>query len=375
MLKKILQSFIGIMLLFVMTTTVAFGNETLPSDWAKDEVDAAITHGLIHESLMEGYRQPIKRYEYVLLALSIVEKTGIDITLESEYAFSDILGHPYEKEILKAYSFKIIDGYGNGLFKPDAYITRQEVASLVYKLINALVLDDDAVIQPGTQYADGIQISSWAKQAVDYCYQKNIMKGVGKDHAGLDIIRPLGTTTLEEAILLMYRLAHENQIVNAPSIGQVTIDENNTDSTVNKVAGETFDLTYFSRYFSIEAATILLELEDSKDVRIVDVSDQSALLSVGEKNTIYLVKDSRGTILELNSQTSIDASLETLYKQLLKAVNGNDFVVERIEAGIQGLRSSGTRFEESIGEAYQVMGNVDDTVDKVYIVKYHEMAR
>ncbi|PKM57781.1 MAG: hypothetical protein CVU98_04305 [Firmicutes bacterium HGW-Firmicutes-3] len=375
MLKKILRSFIGIMLLFVMTTTVAFGNETMPSDWAKDEVNEAITHGLIHESLMEGYRQPIKRYEYVLLALSIVEKTGRDIILESEYAFSDIIDHPYEREILKAYSFKIIDGYGNGLFKPDANITRQEVASLVYKLMNALALDDDAVILPGTQYADEIKISSWAKQAVDYCYQNNIMKGVGKDHTGLDIIRPLGTTTLEEAILLMYRLANENQIINAPSIGQVTIDENNTDSTVNKEAGETFDLTYFSKYFSIEAATILLELDDSKDVRIVDVSDKSALLSVGDKSTIYLVKDSRGIILELNSQTNIDTSLETLYKQLLKAINGNDFVVERIEEGIIGLRNGGTRFEERIGETYQIMGLLDDTVDYLYIVKFHDVAR
>lgn len=375
MSKKILRPFIGMILLMVMTTTVAFGNEAAPSNWAITEVDEAIGHGLIHERLMEGYRQPIKRYEYVLLALSIVEKTGKDITLESEYAFSDILGHPYEKEILKAYSFKIIDGYGNGLFKPDANITRQEVAILVYKLMNALELDDDAVILSGTQYADGNKISSWAKQAVDYCYQNNIMKGVGKDHAELDIIRPLGTTTLEEAILLMYRLANQKQIINAPSIGHVTIDENNTDSTVKKEVGETVDLTYFSRYFTIEAATILLELDDSKDVRIVDVSDQSALLSVGGNSTIYLVKDSRGIILELNSQTNIDNSLESLFKQLLNAINGNDFVVERIEEGIKGLRNSGTRFEESIGETYQIMGYVDDTIEDVYIVKFHDVAR
>ncbi|MCF8018893.1 MAG: S-layer homology domain-containing protein [Vallitaleaceae bacterium] len=375
MFKKQLRSFIGILLLLVMTTTIAFGNEAIPSNWAKDEVDEAMTHGLIHESLRKGYKGPIRRYEYVLLALSIVEKTGRDIELESEYAFSDILGHPYEQEILKAYSFKIIDGYGNGLFKPDAYITRQEVASLVYKLMNALGLDDDALIQLGTQYSDGSHISGWAKKAVDYCYQNNIMKGVGKDHTGLDIIRPLGTTTLEEAILLMYRLANQKEIVNAPSIGQITIDENNTNSTVDKEAGEAFDLTYFSRYFSLEAATLLLELEDSENIRIIDVSDKSALLSIGSNNTIYLVKDSRGIILELNSYTNIDTSVETLFKQLLNVINGNDFVVGRLEEGLKGLKNDGIRFEERIGDNYQIMGYLDDTMDDVYIVKFHDVAR
>ncbi|PKM55073.1 MAG: hypothetical protein CVV00_05455 [Firmicutes bacterium HGW-Firmicutes-5] len=375
MLKKLLRSFIGILLLLVMTTTIAFGNEALPSNWAKDEVDEAMTHGLIHESLREGYKGPIRRYEYVLLALSIVEKTGRDIELESEYAFSDILGHPYEQEILKAYSFKIIDGYGNGLFKPDAYITRQEVASLVYKLMKALALDDDTLIQSGTQYSDGNHISGWAKKAVDYCYQNNIMKGVGKDYIGLDIIRPLGTTTLEEAILLMYRLANQKEIVNAPSIGQVTIDDNNTNSTVDKEAGETFDLTYFSRYFSLEAATLLLELEDSENIRIIDVSDKSVFLSIGSNNTIYLVKDSRGIILELNSYTNIDTSVETLFKQLLNVINGNDFVVDRIEEGLKGLKNDGIRFEERIGDNYQIMGYFDDTIEDVYIVKFHDVAR
>ena len=375
MSKKIIRPFIGMILLVVMTTTVAFGNETVPSNWAITEVNEAIGHGLIHESLMEGYRQPIKRYEYVLLALSIVEKTGRGIVLESEYAFSDILGHPYEREILKAYSLKIIDGYGNGLFKPDANITRQEVASLVYKLMKVLAFDEDTVIRPGTQYSDGFHISSWAKQAVDYCYQNNIMKGVGKDQIGLDIIRPLGTTTLEEAILLMYRLANQEQIINAPSIGQITIDENNIDSTVYKEVGDLFDLTLFSRQFSEETATVLLELDDSEDVRIVDISDRSALLSIGESSTIYMVRDSRGTILGLNSQTSIDATLETLYKQLLKAMNGSDFVLERMEDGIKGLRNNGIRFEESIGETNRILGYFDDTVDDVYIVKFHDVAR
>jgi len=375
MSKKILRPFIVMILLMVMTTTVAFGNETVPSNWAITEVNEAIGHGLIHESLMEGYRQPIKRYEYVLLALSIVEKTGRGIKLESEYAFSDILGHPYEQEILKAYSLKIIDGYGNGTFKPDANITRQEVASLVYKLMKVLAFDDDTVIRPGTQYSDDIHISSWAKQAVDYCYQNNIMKGIGKDQKGMDIIRPLGTTTLEEAILLMYRLANQEQIINAPSIGQITIDENNTGSTVYKEAGNLFDLTLFSRQFTEETATVLLGLEDSEDVRIIDVSDRSALLSIGGNSTIYMVRDSRGIILELNSQSSIDATLETLYMQFLKAMNGNDFVLGRMEDGIKGLRNSGIRFEESIGETYQILGYFDDTVNDVYIVKFHDVAR
>lgn len=46
--------------------------------------------------------------------------------LKGDEVFTDISGHPYEEDIKKAQANKLIRGNGNGIFEPDAEITRAE---------------------------------------------------------------------------------------------------------------------------------------------------------------------------------------------------------------------------------------------------------
>lgn len=58
--------------------------------------------------------------------------------------FSDIKGHKYEKEISKIDGNKRIEGYQDGTFKPDGFLTRAEAASLLNRMFNR-VADDMAI--------------------------------------------------------------------------------------------------------------------------------------------------------------------------------------------------------------------------------------
>jgi len=176
-----------------------------PSSWALEEVNSALSQGFVPSSLQNGYQTDIKRYEYVLLALELLKEKKINIKITSRYPFTDIYDHPYEDEIVQAYNAGIIKGNGDGTFRPDDPITRQEIASLVVNLVKVLDQKETLDTSSSYEYSDQASISSWAKGYINYCYNNNIMNGVGKDGNGKDRIQPLGKATREQAILLWYR--------------------------------------------------------------------------------------------------------------------------------------------------------------------------
>ena len=59
-------------------------------------------------------------------------------------SFNDIKGHKYEKEISKIDGNKRIEGYQDGTFKPDGFLTRAEAASFLNRMFNR-VADDVAI--------------------------------------------------------------------------------------------------------------------------------------------------------------------------------------------------------------------------------------
>ncbi len=368
-MSKKIRSLLAVVLIFCVTASVnILGAETKPSSWAETEVNEAIENDLVHESLRSNYHDPIKRYEYVLLALEVLEKSGINVPIQQEYVFDDILGHSYEKEILKAYHSGIISGYGNGLFKPNENITREEVATLVVKLIKRIDSEKELVVDH-IDYADSTLVSSWARDSINYCYVNSIIRGVGKDNNGLDIIKPLGTATREESVLLIYRLADVEKIINDTSV-VVTLDENN-----GEMSGKTVDLTYLARKFNQETEQKILKLDGLDDVSIIDITDESITFAVGETTTIYLGRFDRGTFLDLASIGSVSNRSEEIYMELLMTLNKNEAVVDSIDEGINNLNLHGTRTEVEVAKKYSISISIDDTIENdVYLVKYFDNA-
>ena len=98
----------------------------------------------------------------------------------------------------------VVNGKGNGLFEPQADITREEAAVMLWRLAQQL-----GTVEPNRSqitFSDAGQISSWAKQAVSVIsaceYNGNaIMNGTGNNQ-----FSPRQHYTREQAILTMLRL-------------------------------------------------------------------------------------------------------------------------------------------------------------------------
>ena len=186
------------------------GYEYSPSEWATEEVSVSIASSLVPEDLQTYYQFSITCEEFCRLAVTLLEeKSGMtrDVYLEANgYALGQ---NPYKDtknpDVLFASAIGVVKGKGNQTFVPDGYITRQEAATMLYRL--ALVLDYE-LPEATHVFADNNAVADWAKDAVgaiglltDAKNGKAVMEGVGENR-----FDPDGTYTREQAFITMNRL-------------------------------------------------------------------------------------------------------------------------------------------------------------------------
>jgi len=164
-----------------------------PSSWAVGQLNTAIAAGFVPQSLQSRYTQPITRAEFCALAVTLYEKfTGNEMT--GRKAFDDT----NDVNVEKMAAVGIVDGIGDNRFDPDGVLNREQAATMLSRLANALgkPLSDHAAA-----FADNNSISSWAIQGAGQVQVEGIMTGVS-DNA----FAPKSPYTREQSITTMMRL-------------------------------------------------------------------------------------------------------------------------------------------------------------------------
>lgn len=165
--------------------------------WAIDEIDEALEEDLVTESVMVDYQADITREQFCELVVKVYEKLAETTAEVGDIAFSDT----QNEEILKAAKLGIVNGYGNGVFAPNDLITREQIATMLVRMIEKAVPYADTGVYNNNTFNDSAMISDWALPSVNFAYDNNIMRGV--DNNSID---PKANTTCEQAILLVYRV-------------------------------------------------------------------------------------------------------------------------------------------------------------------------
>ena len=166
----------------------------VPSSWAADAVNSAIAAGIVPDVLQAKYTQATTRAEFCALAVALYETaTGTEIT--ERQAFSDTS----DINVQKMGSLGVVTGVGDGNFAPDQKLTREQAATMLARLANAMSYPMPQ--QSATSFADSADISSWALEAVAQIQAAGIMSGVGENR-----FAPADDYTREQSILTMMRL-------------------------------------------------------------------------------------------------------------------------------------------------------------------------
>lgn len=186
----------------ILTATTAANSYPGASSWAVEEIDLAVQAGLTTPDILSNFQSSITREEFCEIAVKLYE------ALSGETAYP-VSPNPFtdtsNSEILKAYNLGIVKGVAADKFAPNQNITRQEICVMLLRALKA--------VHPGANYsasgvgtfADESLIASWAIDAVRYMSKEGIMQGLGGGKIG-----PLGNTTREMAILLVYRTYDAN---------------------------------------------------------------------------------------------------------------------------------------------------------------------
>lgn len=168
--------------------------------WAMDAVNALASQGIIRgrsetEFDPDSY---ITRADNTVLLLRVLGKTA-----NFSENFTDVpYGAYYYKEIGMAKALGIATGVGNNQFHPDAYIKRQDMATLAYR-----VLQEEGALTaiPNTaalnQFLDKDSIDFYARDAMAACVSAGLMSGYGDGW-----INPQGNASRIEVALFMYRI-------------------------------------------------------------------------------------------------------------------------------------------------------------------------
>ena len=173
--------------------------QTLPfndieNHWAKNEIIDFANKGYLN-GRSDGKFYPndtITRAEFV----KVINKM-FGLTKTSGVTFTDVPnGYWAKNEIDIAVTNGVAKGYGEGEFKPDAPITRQEAIKMIANYLKISDTNHDKI----STFPDYNQIADWAKNELEAAVEKGYIKGNG------GMILPKANMSRAEAVTMLSRI-------------------------------------------------------------------------------------------------------------------------------------------------------------------------
>lgn len=164
-------------------------SDELPA-WAEGQVKEAIAQGLVPQGLQGGYNLVTTRAQFCALAVRLYESAKGEIAGRETFTDTD------DGNVQKMAALGVVSGVGGGAFDPDGPLTREQAATILARLSNAMGKPLSGGSHP---FTDGV--ASWADAAVGQVYQAGIMTGTGDT-----TFAPQGEYTRMQSIVTIMRL-------------------------------------------------------------------------------------------------------------------------------------------------------------------------
>lgn len=189
--------------------TEAIFTDVNQGDWFYEAVMTMNRYGII-EGYGDGTFKPLDSVLREEFAVMMVKALQLDI-IETESSFTDVAdGYWASKWIQTAKPY--LTGFmknGELIFKPSAVAVREDMAVALVRALDKPV--DDSVLQALNGYEDTNDISNNLKNYVASAVKNNLMSGETID--GLNYIKPMDTLTRAEAAALLLSVVKEEKIV------------------------------------------------------------------------------------------------------------------------------------------------------------------
>lgn len=163
--------------------------------WAERYIARMMEAGLASEESKVRYDpdRPVTRAEFVSLILGALPARA-RIPNEDWPPFADVAGHEAAAEIAEAAARGIVEGYGDGTFRPDDFLLREEMTALLARSLGV------AALAATRTFGDEADISAWARDAVFSASARGLIEGDDKGR-----FRPRDEATRAETAAVIIR--------------------------------------------------------------------------------------------------------------------------------------------------------------------------
>ena len=167
--------------------------DTQNDGWYHDGIHYCVENGLM-KGTSDTKFAPKGTTDRAMVATILYRVAG-EPAFMNDNVFSDVpSGSYYEKAIVWANGKGIVEGFGNGLFKPDAPINREQLATMLTRIYKKVAIDGwtletdssyndqfKAMFTMPATFADDAEIDGWAKDSVYFMKAQGIIDGVGNN--------------------------------------------------------------------------------------------------------------------------------------------------------------------------------------------------
>lgn len=201
------------------------------SDWFYDAVQYVYDNGLMNGTGDDKFSPNLT----ITRGMIVTILHRLEGTPEAEgKAFADVpKGEYYSAAVAWASFAKIVEGYDTGLFAPNDAITREQMATILYRYVQ---YKGYSAAEAGdlSGFPDGGDVSSFALKAVKWAVGEKLIKG-----ADGGMLMPAGTATRAQAATILMRFC-EGVV---PKTHTVTFDFNYDGkiAIVSALEGETIE--------------------------------------------------------------------------------------------------------------------------------------
>ena len=284
--KKLISAVLAAATLLTMSVS-AFAAGAGFSDVADDAWYAEAVEYVYSSALMSGTGDttfsPDTPTSRAMLATILYRASGSPAVSRSA-TFTDVAETAYYADAVAwASETGVIYGYGNGLFGSDDPVSREQIATILWRYAGSPAAGESE------EYADESTISAYAADAVDWARENSIMSGTGGNY-----FDPQGNATRAQVAMILYNYLTIEQSMDTDADTEQTPTENsgnvlvvyfsasgNTEAVAEMIAetldADLFELVPMDPYtdddlnWTVDGSRVNLEHDDTslRDIALV----------------------------------------------------------------------------------------------------------
>jgi protein-tyrosine phosphatase len=176
----------------------AAGFSDVGGSWAENAIENVVSRGLF--TGVGGNSFAPNGSMTRAMAAVVLHRMGGAAAASAETKFTDVgSGSYYAGAVGWCAEKGVVSGTSATTFSPSEYVTRQQLAVMIYNYAKAMGYDVTAV-RGADSFSDSADIAGWALDAVGWCVGSNVMSGRGGR------FEPNGSATRAETAAVIYRL-------------------------------------------------------------------------------------------------------------------------------------------------------------------------